>query len=184
MGGRVLCARIILTAAGGFQNNLRCSRLRSLRSLTRLPSCFDEPTVLILQQNENKKNPSLRTSSFCFGWGGRVLCARIILTATGGLQNNLRCSRLRSLRSLMRLHSCFDEPTVLILQQNENKKNPSLRTSSFCFGWGGRIRTYECSSQSAVSYRLTTPQCELVLNLFKGFGRVFAKAFFCVRLFL
>lgn len=26
-------------------------------------------------------------------------------------------------------------------------------------GWGGRIRTYECSSQSAVSYRLTTPQC-------------------------
>ena len=25
------------------------------------------------------------------------------------------------------------------------------------FGWGGRIRTYECSSQSAVSYRLTTP---------------------------
>ena len=25
------------------------------------------------------------------------------------------------------------------------------------FGRGGRIRTYECSSQSAVSYRLTTP---------------------------
>ncbi len=28
----------------------------------------------------------------------------------------------------------------------------------FFFGWGGRIRTYACSSQSAVSYRLTTPQ--------------------------
>ena len=46
------------------------------------------------------------------------------------------------------------------------------------FGWGGGIRTHECSSQSAVSYRLTTPQCELVFNLDKGFGRVFAKAFF------
>ena len=29
---------------------------------------------------------------------------------------------------------------------------------SLFHGWGGRIRTYECSSQSAVSYRLTTPQ--------------------------
>ena len=46
-------------------------------------------------------------------------------------------------------------------------------------GWGGRIRTYACSSQSAVSYRLTTPQCELVFNSDKGFGRVFAKALFC-----
>ena len=54
--------------------------------------------------------------------GGRVLCARIILTAAGGLQNNLRCSRLRSLRSLMRLLSCFDEPTVLILQQTKTKR--------------------------------------------------------------
>ena len=26
------------------------------------------------------------------------------------------------------------------------------------YGWGGRIWTYECSSQSAVSYRLTPPQ--------------------------
>lgn len=32
-------------------------------------------------------------------------------------------------------------------------------------GWGGRIRTYECSSQSAVSYRLTTPQ----YSVFCGF---------------
>ena len=27
------------------------------------------------------------------------------------------------------------------------------------YGWGGGIRTHECSSQSAVSYRLTTPHC-------------------------
>ena len=33
-----------------------------------------------------------------------------------------------------------------------------LRRPLYCVGWGGRIRTYECSSQSAVSYRLTTPQ--------------------------
>ena len=26
------------------------------------------------------------------------------------------------------------------------------------YGWGGEIRTHECNSQSAVSYRLTTPQ--------------------------
>ena len=32
------------------------------------------------------------------------------------------------------------------------------------YGWGGRIWTYECSSQSAVSYRLTTPQYLLFLN--------------------
>ena len=31
-------------------------------------------------------------------------------------------------------------------------------------GWGGRIRTYECSSQSAVSYRLTTPQYLIFLT--------------------
>ena len=29
--------------------------------------------------------------------------------------------------------------------------------------WGSRIRTYECSSQSAVSYRLTIPQCTRLL---------------------
>lgn len=28
------------------------------------------------------------------------------------------------------------------------------------YGWAGRIRTCECSSQSAVSYRLTTAQFE------------------------
>ncbi len=55
-----------------------------------------------------------------------------------------------------------------------------LNTSVYgIFDWGGRIRTYACSSQSAVSYRLTTPQCELVFNSDKGFGRVFAKALFC-----
>ena len=40
------------------------------------------------------------------------------------------------------------------------QKEKSSRTinSPRRLGWGGRIRTYECSSQSAVSYRLTTPQ--------------------------
>ena len=28
----------------------------------------------------------------------------------------------------------------------------------FCVGWGGRIRTDECQSQSLVPYRLATPQ--------------------------
>ena len=37
-------------------------------------------------------------------------------------------------------------------------KNSRCKNASAVFGWGGRIRTYECSSQSAVSYRLTTPQ--------------------------
>jgi hypothetical protein len=28
------------------------------------------------------------------------------------------------------------------------------------FGWGGRIRTYECQLQRLVTYRLSTPQSE------------------------
>ena len=36
--------------------------------------------------------------------------------------------------------------------------------SSRIFGWGGEIRTHECSSQSAVSYRLTTPQSKELLK--------------------
>ena len=41
---------------------------------------------------------------------------------------------------------------------NLNKKITDTVLCLLFFGWGGRIRTYECSSQSAVSYRLTTPQ--------------------------
>ena len=41
----------------------------------------------------------------------------------------------------------------------KKKRNASIVSIlAFQYGWGGRIRTYECSSQSAVSYRLTTPQ--------------------------
>ena len=37
--------------------------------------------------------------------------------------------------------------------------HPTLRlVKNTRSGWGGEIRTHECSSQSAVSYRLTTPQ--------------------------
>ena len=42
--------------------------------------------------------------------------------------------------------------------ENLNKKITDTVLCLLFFGWGGRIRTYECSSQSAVSYRLTTPQ--------------------------
>lgn len=38
----------------------------------------------------------------------------------------------------------------------------AIYASRLSTGWGGRIRTYECSSQSAVSYRLTTPQYEIL----------------------
>ena len=71
------------------------------------------------------------------GWGGRVLCARIILTASGGFQNNLRCSRLRSPKSLTRLLCCFDEPTVLILQLYKKQKELILTDKFFLFwlGW-------------------------------------------------
>ena len=71
-----------------------------------------------------------------------------------------------------RVFSPFEIP----LQRINKGKTACFRLS--LTGWGGRIRTYECSSQSAVSYRLTTPQYELVFNLDKGFGRFFAKAFF------
>ena len=51
--------------------------------------------------------------------------------------------------------SCSDEILESFGPPNENKHH--TKRCSACFGWGGRIRTYECSSQSAVSYRLTTP---------------------------
>ena len=37
----------------------------------------------------------------------------------------------------------------------------SICSNPFGFGWDDRTRTYECSSQSAVSYRLTTPQYKI-----------------------
>ena len=40
---------------------------------------------------------------------------------------------------------------------NNTNKNPLTCVNGFLFGRGGRIRTYECNSQSVVSYRLTTP---------------------------
>ena len=88
---------------------------------------------------------------------GRVLCVGIISTAAGGTRNNSPYSRLRRLQSLTWLCNYFDEPTVLILLVKLKLKCPPLG-EHFNFGWGGRIRTYECSSQSAVSYHLTTPQ--------------------------
>ena len=44
------------------------------------------------------------------------------------------------------------------------KKSLLVDKRDFFHGWGGRIRTYECSSQSAVSYRLTTPQYLIFSN--------------------
>ena len=40
---------------------------------------------------------------------------------------------------------------------NNTKKKSHTIVRLFFFGRGGRIRTYECNSQSVVSYRLTTP---------------------------
>ncbi len=49
-----------------------------------------------------------------------------------------------------------------------DKKIPSLATWYF-FGRDGRIRTYECNSQSVVSYRLTT-SLYLILDIKKWGG--------------
>ena len=40
-----------------------------------------------------------------------------------------------------------------------------LSKSTTLFGWGGGIRTHAYSSQSAVSYRLTTPQYFYLINI-------------------
>ena len=42
--------------------------------------------------------------------------------------------------------------------RNKGKKPDLVCKSGFFNGWGGGIRTHAYSSQSAVSYRLTTPQ--------------------------
>ena len=48
-----------------------------------------------------------------------------------------------------------DENKMKIKKSSIHKVKSLMNTR---YGWGGRIRTCECSSQSAVSYRLTTPQ--------------------------
>ncbi len=44
------------------------------------------------------------------------------------------------------------------------------------FGWGGRIRTYECGNQNPVPYRLATPQREVALNKY-GAGDKFRTCY-------
>ena len=44
---------------------------------------------------------------------------------------------------------------------NANKSSHLKMTA--CFGWGGRIRTAACQSQSLVPYRLATPQYYLIV---------------------
>lgn len=39
------------------------------------------------------------------------------------------------------------------------KKDSVLLLPNFLVGWGGRIRTHACKSQSLAPYRLATPQC-------------------------
>ena len=39
----------------------------------------------------------------------------------------------------------------------------ATRLGGFCVGWGSRIRTYECQSQSLVPYRLAIPQYGRIL---------------------
>ncbi len=57
--------------------------------------------------------------------------------------------------------SCSPYPSrfeSLLLQTNK----PSLPMErEGLFGWGGRIRTYECQIQNLVTYRLSTPQSAL-----------------------
>ena len=91
-----------------------------------------------------------------FRWGGRMRCARHFADRSERLPTKLTCSRLRSSAMLSRISDCFDEKSPPRKTLNKLKSTP--RRVCFLIGWGGRIRTYECSSQSAVSYRLTTPQ--------------------------
>ena len=56
----------------------------------------------------------------------------------------------------------------------------------FCvFGWGSRIRTYECQSQSLVPYRLAIPQYAVLkstlqlYHMFLAMSRLFFRHFSC-----
>ena len=64
------------------------------------------------------------------------------------------CAWLRTVNANRRIcgrRKCPAKPCHL----SQNKGHPS---DAPCFGWGGRIRTDECQSQSLVPYRLATPQ--------------------------
>ena len=51
--------------------------------------------------------------------------------------------------------------TKVNLVKSEEVKIPNANAFGI-FGWGGEIRTHACSSQSAVSYRLTAPQYSFI----------------------
>ncbi len=54
------------------------------------------------------------------------------------------------------------------------------RKRAFCVGWGGRIRTDECQSQSLVPYRLATPQYSFCVRIIITHRLRFVKMFFSV----
>ena len=64
------------------------------------------------------------------------------------LKNSIECRR-----------TCGGKQDILKIPQWTYFVEKSTSEEVLFSGWGGRIRTSECSSQSAVSYRLTTPQC-------------------------
>ena len=51
------------------------------------------------------------------------------------------------------------------------------------FGWGGRVRTYECRSQSPMPYHLATPQKIFAFLLYKKLGIVKIFWFFFIFLY-
>ena len=48
---------------------------------------------------------------------------------------------------------------------NNTNKTPHSCERGVLFGWGSRIRTYECQSQSLVPYRLAIPHSLFVFNI-------------------
>ena len=55
----------------------------------------------------------------------------------------------------------------------KHKKQKSTCRNKYFSHWGSRIRTCECSSQSAVSYRLTIPQYGDIIAYPPGFVKRF-----------
>ena len=110
-------------------------------NITRLKAVYHcEAIELAVRRIELKKALAIASAFFWLGWQDSTRQALSLAT--------ILCP------------FCFAKDGLIGSNPAErlNKKITDTVLCLLFFGWGGRIRTYECSSQSAVSYRLTTPQ--------------------------
>ena len=73
-------------------------------------------------------------------------------------------------------------PYLLDFLPKNERKTPFTMVDKrgFLYGWGGRIRTDECQSQSLVPYRLATPQDLPTYQLYHKIGK--SQPFFKKRI--